>query len=164
MYPELPRPSGPRRSTILLIVAIFLLFAGARFLANYAIEYQWWKEMGQVPTWIEMLTYSIAPVTCATLIAFLFLFFAHARGLRFAGTRLREHRLYAGISTILLLAFSWILASSTIDTWTVVRFFGGRNLPATAAGWSDSIFGLPLRFYLFDLPFYTGLRRYLLGL
>ena len=33
-----------------------------------------------------------------------------------------------------------------------------------ATSWRDSVFNQPLRFYLFDLPFYTLLRRYLLGL
>jgi uncharacterized protein len=164
MHPELPRPTAPKRGTVLLILAIFLVIASARFVANFAIEYQWWKEMGQVPTWIEMLIYSIAPVAVATVIAFVFLFLAHARSLRFAGTRLGEHRLYAVISTVVLMALSWVLASGTIDTWTVVRYFGGQDLPAEATGWHDSVFGLPLGFYLFNLPFYTGLRHYLLGL
>ncbi len=163
MQPQLPRPAAPRRGTILLLVAIFLVLLGARSIANFVIEYQWWKELGQVPTWIDLLIYSIAPATAATLIAFLALWIAHARALRFAGTRLGDHRIYAAVSTLVLLGVSWVLASGTIDTWTVVRYFGGRHLPAQATEWHDSVFGLPLGFYLFNLPFYTELRRYLLG-
>jgi len=95
MHPELPRPTAPKRGTVLLILGIFLVLASARFLTNFAIEYQWWKEMEQVPTWVEMLLYSIAPAAAGTLIAFLVLLVAHGRALRFAGTRLGEHRLYA---------------------------------------------------------------------
>jgi len=149
---------------VLLIVAIFLLLSGVRFVADFAIEYQWWKEMSQVPTWIEMLLYSIAPGAVATLIAFAILLLAHARALKFAGASLRGHRTYAVVSTLALLVVSWILSSSAIDTWTVVRHFGGAHLPGEASEWHDSVFNLPLRFYLFDLPFYTILRRYLLGL
>ncbi|MFB3777732.1 MAG: UPF0182 family protein [Bryobacteraceae bacterium] len=164
MNPELPRPVAPKRSTVLVILAVFALLAGARFIASFIIEYQWWKEMEQVPTWLDMLLYSIAPVAAATLLAFAVFWIAHARALRFAGTRLSEHRLYTAITSVVLLGLSWLVSSGTIDTWTVVRFFGGRNLPAEATAWQDSVFGLPLGFYLFDLPFYGGLRRYLLGL
>ena len=148
---------------VLLIVAFFLLVSGARFAADYIIEFQWWKEMGQVPTWVEMLIYSAAPVAAATLLAFAVLWLAHARALKFAGTRLGAHRTYAVLSTLALLFVSWVLSSGVIDTWTVVRHFGGRHLPAEASGWRDATFGLPLRFYLFDLPFFQILRSYLLG-
>jgi len=154
----------PRRRTVLWLAAIFLVVASARTICNFAIEYQWWKEMGQVPTWIDMLIYSIAPLTAATLVAFIALFLAHARGLKFAGRGLRAHRVYAAVSTLVLLVVAWLLSSATIDTWTVVRHFGGAHLPPEASAWQDSVFGLPLGFYLFDLPFYTLLRRYLLGL
>ncbi len=163
MYPQLPRPAAPRRGTILLIIGIFVILLGARSVANFVIEYQWWKEMGQLPTWIDLLIYSIAPVTGGTLIAFVVLWIAHARALRFAGRRLSDHRLYAVISTLVLLALSWVLTSGTLETWNVVRYFGGRHLPAEATEWHDSVFGLPLGFYLFNLPFYTALRRYVLG-
>ncbi|MCC7174393.1 MAG: UPF0182 family protein [Bryobacterales bacterium] len=163
MTPELPRPTLPKRSTILLIAGIFLLIAGARTIANFAIEYQWWKELGQVPTWIDLLLYSIAPLAAATTLAVAALWLAHARALRFARASLRAHRIYALVSFLALLAVAWVLASSTIDTWTVVRYFGGRDLP-TANAWQDAVFGRPLSFYLFSLPFYTVLLRFLLGL
>jgi uncharacterized membrane protein (UPF0182 family) len=146
-----------------LIALLLLLLFFAKSIAGYVIEYQWWKEMTQVPTWIAMLLYSIAPGAVATLIAFAMLFLAHARALKFAGTRLRAHRTYTLVSSLALLLVSWILSSSAIDTWTVVRHFGGAHLPAVGSEWHDSIFNLPLRFYLFDLPFFSILRRYLLG-
>ena len=43
---------------------------GARSFAGYAIEIEWWKELGQLNTWFSMLYYSIAPVAAATLLAF----------------------------------------------------------------------------------------------
>ena len=128
MHPSLPAPPPHARRTVLLIVAFFLLVSGARFAAGFIIEFQWWKEMGQVPTWIEMLIYSAAPVAAATLLAFAVLWLAHARALKFAGTRLGAHRTYAVLSTLALLFASWVLSSGVIDTWTVVRHFGGRHL------------------------------------
>lgn len=164
MNPALPSPSPAAKRAIPLIVAFFVLVAVARFAASYVIEYQWWKEMNQVPTWIDLLIYGIAPVIVGTLIAFLALWTAHARGLKFAGRRLGDNRLYALASSLVALLLAWMLASATIETWTVVRYFGGRQIPAVAAEWHDSVFNLPLRFYLFDLPFYTLMRRFLLGL
>ena len=129
---ELP---GRRRSVSIRIAVLFLLLLvllSARTIASYAIEIAWWKELGQLGTWFSMLYYSIAPVAAATLLAFGVLWLAHARALKFAGTGLGEHRLYARISTLVLLFVGWMVAASAIDTWTVVRFAGSRGLPAAA--------------------------------
>jgi uncharacterized membrane protein (UPF0182 family) len=158
------RGRGSRAGRITLIVLLLLLLFGTRSLASYAIEIQWWKELGQFNTWLSMLWYSVAPVVAATLLASAVLWIAHARAVRFAGTSLREHRLYARISSLALLFLGWMIAGSSIDTWTVVRFAGSRGLPAAASAWHDSVFQQPLSFYLFDLPFYILLRGYLLAL
>jgi len=56
------------------------------------------------------------------------------------------------------------VASSSIDSWTVVRYFGGRHLPVEASSWQDPVFGQPLAFYLFLLPFYSNLLSFVLAL
>ena len=86
------------------------------------------------------------------------LWLAHARALKFAGTGLGEHRLYARISALALLLLGYLISAASIDTWTVVRFAGSRGLPAAATAWHDAVFDKPLSFYLFDLPFYGMLR------
>jgi len=132
-------------------------------MASYAIEVAWWKELGQFRTWLSMLYYAVAPVSAATAVAFAALWIAHARALKFAGTSLREHRLYARISALVLLILGYLIAAASIDTWTVVRFAGSRGLPAAATAWHDAIFQKPLSFYLFDLPFYLLIRSYVLA-
>jgi uncharacterized membrane protein (UPF0182 family) len=146
-----------------LVVVILLLLLAARWMVSYAIEIQWWKEVGQFRTWVSMLYYGIAPVAAATLVAFVVLWLAHARALKFAGTGLGAHPLYARITTLLLVILAWIIAGSAIDTWTVVRFAGSRGLPPAATAWHDAVFGQPLSFYLFDLPFYLMFRTYFLA-
>ena len=168
-FPGFPRlgggvVTGRQGRWIVLLLVLLLVLASARTVARYVIEYQWWQEMGQVRTWVAILLYSILPVTGAAVVAFAALWVAHARGLRFAGTRLGAHRLYAKIATVALLLVAIVVAAGSIDTWTVVRYFGGRNLPVEASAWHDPVFGLPLGFYLFDLPFYGLLRGYLLTL
>ncbi len=158
------RRSGSRAVRIALIAAIVLLLLGSRFIASYVIEIAWWKEMGQFQTWLDMLAYSVAPVALATLIAFAALWIAHARALKFAGTSLGAHSLYARVSSLALLVLAYMVSAASIDTWTVVRFAGSRGLPAAATAWRDAVFGKPLSFYLFDLPFYGLLRSYALAL
>ncbi|MGB9605365.1 MAG: UPF0182 family protein, partial [Bryobacteraceae bacterium] len=63
-----------------------------------------------------------------------------------------------------LLLVGWLIGSGSLDTWTVVRFFAGRTLPPEATAWRDPIFGKPLSAYLFDVPFYALLWKYLLAL
>jgi uncharacterized protein len=147
-----------------LAVLVALILLGAPMVASYVLEYQWWREMHQVPTWIDIISYTLSPVAVVALLTFGVLFAAHARGMKFAGMRLREHPLYAKLSAAVLLLIAIMLAAGAIDTWTVVRYFGGWNLPVEATAWRDSIFGLPLGFYLFDLPFYALLRGFVLVL
>ncbi|HEV3198889.1 MAG TPA: UPF0182 family protein, partial [Bryobacteraceae bacterium] len=157
------RAPGSRATRITLLVILVVLLFGARSLASYAIEVAWWKELGQFRTWLSMLYYAVAPVAAATVVAFMALWLTHARALKFAGTSLREHRLYARIGVLVLLLLAYLIAASSIDTWTVVRFAGSRGLPAVATAWHDSVFQKPLSFYLFDLPFYLLLRSYVLA-
>jgi uncharacterized membrane protein (UPF0182 family) len=156
--------SGPRIAWITLAVILVVLLFGARIMATYAIEVAWREELGQLHTWLSMLWYSLVPQAVATLLSFVLLWMAHARALKFAGTSLREHKLYARLAALALLVVSYLVAAASIDTWTVVRFAGSRGLPAAATAWHDAVFQKPLSFYLFDLPFYDLLRGYLLAI
>ena len=62
--------------------------------------------------------------------------------LKFAGIEAAPIPVYAKISTVAALLLGSVLAAATIDTWTVVRFFGGatfpRRPPPGAIRFSDS--------------------------
>ncbi|MBI5282769.1 MAG: UPF0182 family protein, partial [Candidatus Solibacter usitatus] len=145
----------------IILVVILLLVVGGRWIAGITIEYQWWQEMGQVETWLQMLGYGFAPVVAATLGAFAALWIAHARGLKQAGTGLRQYPLYSWLSTLGLFLLGWLVAAATVDSWTVVRWAGGRSLPL--GEWRDPVFLNALPFYFFQLPFYGVLLRYVLA-
>ena len=145
------------------IVAI-VLFVALRWLCTYTIDYQWWKEMGQLHTWFSILAYSLIPATGATIIAFVIFWIAHSLALKQAHVRLREHPLYAKLTAVGIFLLAMIVALSTLDTWTVVRYFGGRDLGGAATAWHDPVFGNPLSFYLFKIPFYSDLLGLLLGI
>jgi uncharacterized protein len=154
-----PRLEGPARrgGCISLVIVVVVLFIAARLFSSWAIDYQWWREMGQLHTWFSMLGYSIVPTAAATLVAFVVFWIAHARALKHAGTGMGEHPLYAKLSTLVIFLIALLVATSTLDTWTVVRYFGGKGLGGAAAAWHDPAFGNPLSFYLFEIPFYSDL-------
>src|SRR2546422_2156767 len=152
--PGFMRPSQIR-NLILLAVLLALILGSMSTIANFIIEYNWWKEVGQVETWISMLWYSIAPAAAGALVAFIALWVAHARGLHFAGVRRRDFRLYSLLVPVGLAIVAILFASASIDYWTIMRFFGSRGVTLPPATWKDPVFSRALPFYLFDLPFYS---------
>ena len=110
-----------------LLLALILLVLPST-IANFIIEYNWWKEVGQVDTWISMLWYSMAPTVAGALVAFIALWVAHARGLHFAGVRQRDFRVYSRLVPVGLAVVAILFASASIDYWTVMRFFGSRGV------------------------------------
>jgi len=154
------RPSHIR---VFILVLVSLTFVGWAIptAANFIIEYNWWKEVAQVNTWVSMLWYSIAPTAVGALVAFIGLYLAHARGLHFAGIRQSDYPLYSRLVLVGLALLAMLFASASIDFWTVMRFFGSRGLVAPSGAWQDHVFSHALPFYLFDLPFYSELLGFL---
>src|SRR6202048_5020713 len=147
-------PSQIRNFIVLAVLVVLALWASST-AADFVIEYNWWKELGQVDTWVGMLWYSIAPAAAGAAVAFVALWVAHASGLRFAGIRGKDFRLYSRLIPFALAFVAIIFASNSIDYWTVMRFFGSRGLTVPADAWKDQVFSRGLPFYLFDLPFYA---------
>ena len=154
------RPSHIRVFILALVSLAFLGWA-VPTAANFVIEYNWWKEVAQVNTWISMLWYSIAPGAVGAIVAFVALYVAHARGLHFAGVRQHDYPLYSRLVPVGLAVLAMLLASASIDFWTVMRFVGSRGLTAPPDAWQDKVFSHALPFYLFDLPFYSDVLGFL---
>jgi len=138
--------------TAAAVLGVFWVIPAA---ANLIIDYNWWREIGQVDTWIGMLWYSIAPVGIATVVAAVALWVAHARGTHFAGVQRHDHPLYSWVMRVALAILAIILASVSVDYWTVMRYVGSRGSAGARGGWVDPVFSRPLSFYLFGLPFYS---------
>lgn len=151
-------PWGP-----VLLVAFFALLTSARGVSSFVLEWAWWTELGQLDTYISMLGYGTLPIVGAAVLAFVVLWVVHARALKYAGTGLRRHRAYGIVSTLVIAVISIVLAAATIDSWTIVRYFGSLQLENTES-WLDPVYGKPLSFYLFSLPFVLGLRNFAFGL
>jgi uncharacterized protein len=157
---------NPSRIRNLLMLAALLALSlwAITTAANFIIEYSWWKEVGQVGTWISMLWYSIAPFVVGALAAFLALWMAHARGLHFAGIRRQDSLWYSRLTTVGLVIVAILFALASIDYWTVMRFVGSRGLTLPPDVWRDQVFSRPLSFYLFDLPFYSEVVWFVIAL
>ena len=96
--------------------------------ANFIIEYNWWKEVGQVSTWVSMLWYSIAPVAVGALVAFIALWWLMRGACTSPASASAIIRLYSRLVPVGLAIVAILFASASIDYWTVMRFFGSRGL------------------------------------
>ena len=80
---------------------------------------------------------SVVPASAATILGFIIFCIAHARGLSHAGTALRHNPLYAKLATLGMFLIALVVAPSAIDTWTVVRYFGGTRGAAVSVALLD---------------------------
>jgi uncharacterized membrane protein (UPF0182 family) len=144
----------PQHRLIVIGVVLLVLLFFSRSICSFFIDYLWWGELGQVPTWTLLLMYRYVPGLAGWLIVFAVFWVAHARGMKHAGTGLGDHPMYARIATLALALIALVVALAAVDGWTVARYIGGRG---TAATWQDPVFGRPLGFYFFELPFYSML-------
>src|SRR5579863_227375 len=159
-FPEHRRGSG-RGRWIALAAAVILLLVFGRSICSLIIDYLWWKEMGQVSTWIRASAYIYATNVGEWLIAFVVLWIAHARGLKYSGTSLRANRAYSLLVTAALAFVAMIIAAASMNGWVVARYAAGSGVAGLGTTWSDPVFGHSLGFYFFELPFYTGLVGFL---
>ena len=142
---------------IVLIALAVILVAGSRTIADVVIEYSWWKELGQVSTWINMLLYQLVPAAMAALVGWGAAMWAHSRGMHFSGVPRSAYPLYTRLVAAALFLISVVFVGNSIDSWKVMAYVGSRSNGPTEPQWIDPVFGSALSFYLFDLPFYSAL-------
>lgn len=156
-----------RRGGLLFVVILILaiLFC-SRYIASTLIDYEWWSELHQVDAWINLLLYGTVPIVLAAVLFFAAFWIAFKIGVRHERETARASLLSRGfIPRIALLVFALLaigVANATVNSWTVVRYFGGLRLPPISSEFVDPIFGRPLHFYFFGLPFYNMLLRVVL--
>lgn len=148
------RPAEIRKLILFGLLAALGLWAVA-FVADFVIDYSWWKEIGQVGTWVTILLYREAPFGFGAVVAFAAFCVAHSQGLNFVGIHKRDFRMYSLLITVGLAIAALLFSSAMIDYWTIMRFVGSRGLAAPPGAWTDPVFSHPLPFYFFDLPFYS---------
>ncbi|MFL6353989.1 MAG: UPF0182 family protein [Bryobacteraceae bacterium] len=167
--PNTERLTGRRQrrgGLVFLVVLLFALLICSRYIASTLIDYEWWSELHQLDTWISLLLYGTVPIVLASILFFCAFWIAFKIGSRQEVERSRSSiSTRAFISRIVLIVFILLaigVANATVDSWAVVRYFGGLRLPFTHSEFIDPIFGRPLHFYFFGLPFYNMLLRVVL--
>ena len=158
MQPTFPVGSPTKFKGLLIGAILLAFFLTSRSIAGLFLDYRWWTEMGQVDTWTRMWLYRWAPVVVQWFVLFVVVWLSHARGLKYAGTGLRENPTYAKLATAAAMFLALFLSASAVDGWTVARYVGGRDVPST---WTDPVFGESLSFYFFKLPFYSSLATFI---
>lgn len=142
-----------------LILLALILLISARFIAGTLIDYAWWNELHQLDTWINLLLYGTVPTLLAVIIFFIAFWTAFRLGIRHTPDAplfgFLKHSFVIKVAAIVLALFSIGVANSTVDSWTVVRYFGGLRQTPSPGEFVDPIFHKPLHFYLFDLPFFN---------
>lgn len=154
MTRSLPGRAAGRPRLIILIAIVVLLLVFGRSLCSLIIDYFWWREMNQVSTWIRMSLYRYVTNVAEWLLVFAVIWIAHARGMKQARTGLGEHPIYARASAAVLAVIAIIVTATLVDGWVVARYAAGTGIESA---WHDPVFGRPLTFYFFDLPFYSGI-------
>ena len=119
---------------ILILVALAL----SRTIATLTIDYEWWKEIGQVQTWLNLAVYGTAPVSTAAIVAGITLWIALARGLKSGGEGFGSMPRVIRLATTGALIVGFFIASNTIENWDAVRFIAGRGADQTAV-WRDPL-------------------------
>ncbi|MBV9267981.1 MAG: UPF0182 family protein, partial [Acidobacteriaceae bacterium] len=154
----------PRRAGLLFIIVIaIILLICSRVIASTLIEYSWWTEVHQTDTWLSLLLYGTVPVLAVVVLFWAAFFLAFELGVRhnaegpLFGFLKRPWLIRIAAAALLLVAI--IAASATVDNWTAVRFVAGLRVAQSGTEYVDPIFGKPLAFYFFGLPFWNMLLR-----
>ena len=149
------------RFGLLIAIGIFALIVSS-FSASFLIDYEWWKEMGQLDTWYSMAAYRYLPRLAAAILAFIVFRIAYALGRRRARTMAEIIDLVPEtrnpLPSLILVAVSILTGILLVSPWIIVQYIGGHSTES-ATSWRDPLFGQSLSFYLFDLPFLTQLAN-----
>ena len=145
---------------IIIAAAVLVVLASSRTISELVIQYQWWQEMGQLPTWYSMLMYQILPATLASIVAWLALLWAHRGGVQFAASPAAHSKIYSRIVLVALLVVAVVFIGTSVSAEKVMAYIGSFGVETPAGAWIDPVFEQELSFYLFELPFYGQLLRY----
>ncbi len=156
-----------RGRLFVLVLVLLVLLLCSRYFAETLLAYAWWRELGQLDTWVNLLLYGTGPVAIAALLFFGAFFAAFKAGFHQRKNSaplfgFLNRQLVNRIALLVFALFAIFVANTAVDSWTVVRYFGGLRVPASSGGYVDPIFGKPLTFYFFGLPFYNLLLQVVL--
>src|SRR5436305_4172076 len=126
----------PRSRRLLYVVGlIFVLLLASRYLASTLIDYCWWSEVGQTDTWLDLYLYGTGPLIIAFVLFAGAFWTAFKLGIRSVTDRplfgFLSRSLLSKIALLAVIVLAFLLANITVNSWAVVRYFGGLRLPSS---------------------------------
>ncbi|MHB2025618.1 MAG: UPF0182 family protein [Elusimicrobiota bacterium] len=144
------------RDAAVAVAFILLVSKGSGF----AIDYSWWKELGQVGSFWRLLAVRWLPQSLAAAIGAAVLAIAFALSKRRAVSPLSKNPFFGVGGFSIAIFVGIILGFGFIDPWTAALW----HAAPIAQAYRDPFFHKDLGFYFFSLPFYEMLADWLGGL
>jgi len=155
-----PLPRSLRRAAIWILVAFFLALIVIPWLASFATDWLWFKEIGFQSVFITSLVWRVGLFFAAGAFTFAY-FYGNVRIARGSGTgfpvlyvnrgdgvTVDVSRMFTRLFLPVALVLSFLTAISFSASWmTVLKAMNGVAIGAT-----DPLFGRDISFYLFRLP------------
>lgn len=152
LYAQLRRRHGRlrggsvARAAGVAAAALYLAIEGSRFWIDWA----WWREMGQIRTFVQYLRIRWLPQTLLAIAAAIILMLAFRMARRHCASAMAATGLFAGLGYLIAAGLGVMISLSVVDPWIIALFLGAHDTGA----YRDPVFGHDLAFYFFRLPFY----------
>jgi uncharacterized membrane protein (UPF0182 family) len=165
-------PRSFRRFVLGIVAALFVALILVPWLASFATDWLWFKEIGFESVFSTSLIWRIALFVIGGGFAFVYIYgnvrFARGTGTGFPvlyvnrgdGVSIDVSRMLTRLFLPAALVLSFLTAVSASASWLVVL----KGFNGVPVGISDSLFGRDISFYLFRLPLISGVLGTLITL
>ncbi|MGH9476829.1 MAG: UPF0182 family protein [Terriglobales bacterium] len=130
----------------LAIAALLIVIEGSRFW----IDVDWWRSLGQLPTFWQYLRIRWLPQTVAAVLAAAILLSVFALARHYCRSELARTTLFGLVGYPIAGLLGILVSVNLINPWTIALYLGAQPTGA----YSDPLFHKNLAFYMFRLPFY----------
>ncbi|HET6761013.1 MAG TPA: UPF0182 family protein, partial [Gemmatimonadaceae bacterium] len=167
-----PLPPSLRRAVMWIVAAMFIALIIVPWLARFATDWLWFKEIGFQTVYVTSLVWKIGLFVVGGAFAFGY-FYGNVRIARGAGTgfpvlyvnrgdgvTVDVSRTFTKLFLPVALVLSFLTAISLSASWMMVL----KGMNGVAVGATDPLFGRDISFYLFRLPLISAVLGTLITL
>lgn len=163
--PQFPMPSGYSWWLLPLVLFVLLFLSFDWIISTYA-DWIWFSELGYDSVWLKQWSVQILSFVLFFVISLLLLTLNWHLARRAVGALSRRGALnplqtssFKWLLNGIALVMTYLFASAASSQWEgLLRYFYSVEFGA-----NEPIFGFDISFYLFELPIYSFLRSWLMG-
>jgi len=167
-----PLPASLRRAVIWIVAAMFLAMIVVPWLAKFATDWLWFKEIGFQTVYITSLVWRVGLFFAGGAFAFAYFYgnvrFARGTGTGFPvlyvnrgdGVTVDVSRMFTRLFLPVALVLAFLTAISLSASWMMLL----KGINGVAVGTTDTLFGRDISFYLFRLPLISAVLGTLITL